>query len=455
MSSKKSRPYSVDGSQYSFEFGDDGKLIGIKKEDDNGEYQPVDPASVEFSSLELSEEALDAYNVNKFGGNLDAYEEIVDISTDLLVQQFHDDEEKKSTNQAVIAPANTDVATTSDPGNLAFRDTKGNESGSYEFERNRKVYGQDYINGEAKALTVLAYPYDIDPHQDHMKITKYNYERKVKEDLPNSGKTTNKTLFNLSGPGDDVTGNTYMGSVVLPMPKVTDVNGVDYGENKLSLGGLAAMSGLNVLDYITREGVKEEDAASLKSIAEIGTDIGLKKEDLKSFGEAVVTSGVSQIAGALTGTNLEPNTILARRGGKVLNPNAEMLFDGPVIRDFNFDFLMIARSEREGKEIRKIIRFFKLGMAPKYQDKLFLQNPDVFVLEYKNGPGQNDTLNTVNRFASAMALQTMSIDYAPNGYWSAYRDSQPVALKMSLNFTELRPVYQADQLDTPEDSVGY
>ena len=250
-------------------------------------------------------------------------------------------------------------------------------------------------------------------------------------------------------------GNTYMGSVVLPMPKVTDVNGVDYGENKLSLGGLAAMNGLNVLDYITREGVKEEDAASLKSIAEIGTDIGLKKEDLKSFGEAVVTSGVSQIAGALTGTNLEPNTILARRGGKVLNPNAEMLFDGPVIRDFNFDFLMIARSEREGKEIRKIIRFFKLGMAPKYQDKLFLKNPDVFVLEYKNGPGQNDTLNTVNRFASAMALQTMSIDYAPNGYWSAYRDSQPVALKMSLNFTELRPVYQADQLDTPEDSVGY
>ena len=49
----------------------------------------------------------------------------------------------------------------------------------------------------------------------------------------------------------------------------------------------------------------------------------------------------------------------------------------------------------------------------------------------------------------------MNVDYAPFGYWSAYRDSQPVAVKMDLNFTELRPLYQSDQLDTPEDSVGY
>ena len=48
----------------------------------------------------------------------------------------------------------------------------------------------------------------------------------------------------------------------------------------------------------------------------------------------------------------------------------------------------------------------------------------------------------------------MSVDYAPNGYWSAYKDSQPVALKMDLSFTELRPVYEGDQQLTPEDSVG-
>ena len=65
-------------------------------------------------------------------------------------------------------------------------------------------------------------------------------------------------------------------------------------------------------------------------------------------------------------------------------------------------------------------------------------------------------LDTVNRFnPGGLALTTMNVDYAPNGYWSAYEDSQPVAIKMDLNFTELRPLYQGDQSSTPEDSVGY
>ena len=65
-------------------------------------------------------------------------------------------------------------------------------------------------------------------------------------------------------------------------------------------------------------------------------------------------------------------------------------------------------------------------------------------LEYKNGVGDDDILKTVNRFSpGGLALTTIKVDYAPNGYWSAYQDSQPVALKMSLNFTELRPIYES------------
>ena len=117
---------------------------------------------------------------------------------------------------------------------------------------------------------------------------------------------------------------------------------------------------------------------------------------------------------------------------------------------------MVARSREEGQEIRRIIRWFKTGMAPKFNNSTFLNNPDIFTLEYKRGQGPMDQLDTVNRFSpGGLALTTMNVDYAPNGYWSAYEDSQPVAIKMDLNFTELRPLYQGDQLGTPEDSVGY
>ena len=117
---------------------------------------------------------------------------------------------------------------------------------------------------------------------------------------------------------------------------------------------------------------------------------------------------------------------------------------------------MIARSRQEGREIRNIIRWFKLGMAPQFNNSTFLNTPDIFTLEYKRGQGPMDQLNTVNRFSpGGLALRTIAVDYAPNGYWSAYQDSQPVALKMSLNFAELRPIYKGDHERLPEGSVGY
>ena len=95
-------------------------------------------------------------------------------------------------------------------------------------------------------------------------------------------------------------------------------------------------------------------------------------------------------------------------------------------------------------------------MAPQFNNSTFLNTPDIFTLEYKRGQGPMDQLNTVNRFSpGGLALRTIAVDYAPNGYWSAYQDSQPVALKVSLNFAELRPIYKSDHERLPENSVGY
>ena len=95
-------------------------------------------------------------------------------------------------------------------------------------------------------------------------------------------------------------------------------------------------------------------------------------------------------------------------------------------------------------------------MAPQFNSAALLNTPYIFTLEYKRGQADMDVLNTVNRFSKGgLALRTFAVDYAPNGYWSAYQDSQPVALKCSMNFAELRPIYQRDQEDTPKNSVGY
>jgi len=254
--------------------------------------------------------------------------------------------------------------------------------------------------------------------------------------------------------GDSVVGSELKGTILLPMPKVTDVNGVEWGKSELNSAGLVALNATNELTFRGRlSGKDEEDRLNDKAIREA---IASRREDrsLQEGASALYTGTIAKLAGTLTGSDLDADTFLARQGGKVLNPNAEMLFQGPVIRDFGFSFVMIARSEEEGREIRSIIRFLKLGMAPKFRSTTFLTNPDVFTLEYRSG---NKILNTVNRFSpGGLALTTMRVDYAPNGYWSAYRDSQPVAIKMDLDFTELRPIYEGDQADPKlEGTVGY
>ena len=454
MTAISSRPRVINGKTYSISIVD-GKLMGASEQTENGLYKPVDNNSSEFNIISSSSETLDAYNKAVYGSNKESYKQnISDIEAANFGEQsqFFNEQNKKFNNAQYIE-------TTTDKDGVATTTTK---TGGYAPTASK---GQRQI---------LSYPFGFDINQDHLKITKYEYRR---PDI-NMSKSGNVAMNIYTGEGrgtgdkglkkDKITARTtgdsvlgeILGSIFLPMPKVADVNGVEWGNSELTISGLAGL------------GAAEKLIAGTGGSGKDSTDIQKDKDALESLRESLDGQGgrnvagssnteflralkvktLSGLAGGLTGSNLDADTYLARTSGRVLNPNAEVLFQGPVIRDFSFSFVMIARSQREGAEIRKIIRFLKLGMAPKFRSTTFLKNPDVFMLEYRSG---NKVLNTVNRFnPGGLALKTMSVDYAPNGYWSAYKDSQPVALKMDLSFTELRPVYEGDQQLTPEDSVG-
>ena len=443
MKVKKSREYTQDdGSKVSFTFDRaDGRIIGISK---NG--KSVSPlSSTEFTNLSQSADALAAYNVAKFGNAKKSYTSDQPLTKSTFeVNNYHNEQAKKEANQAFI-----------------------------EQEKNALENVAPKENASPKGKTEsMMYPLDLNFKQDHFKITKYEYKRQdinqsksqrnveKRKDNPTRQDTRHgKTYEEANIAGDGVINSSKpLGSIFLPMPKATDVNGVEWGKSELTISGLAALGAANALTaggkFLART---DEEMKSDKEARELL----VKRRELDGsaateMGSALYTQAMSKLAGTVFGVELDVDTVLARQGGRVLNPNAEMLFQGPVIRDFAFSFLMIARSQKEGETIRKILRFLKVGMAPKFRTTTYLKSPDVFTLEYKNGPTDADQLKTVNRFnPGGLALTTMNVDYAPNGYWSAYRDSQPVILKMDLNFTELRPIYEGDQAGTPEDSVGY
>tara|TARA_B100000214_G_scaffold373295_1_gene353345 strand:- start:626 stop:2032 length:1407 start_codon:yes stop_codon:yes gene_type:complete len=468
MADTQSKVVAITGvtfSEVSFSFDKTtSKLSGIKEKTSNGRHKPVNPLSTDFTKVLESSQALDAYNIAKSKGTKTSYlpagSEVPTLDEGELVLKYNSD--LRAFNNASYIEGRT--ATTDNY--RSGRNVADRLPGTY----TDKTFFPGYNTSEEKVSKIFAYPLDINLNQDHMKIKKYKY---VRADVNMSKpRRVEKVATGKAGvykkiqvQGDKLIGSDVMGSIFLPMPKAQDVNATAWGKSELNASGLLALGSAELADSIfslggfipstsqqnreQRELQEEAKKNQQRGDATTGGGLGV-------FQAAVNQFNVS-IASALTGQELDQDTFLARTGGHVLNPNAEMLFQGPAIRNFNFSFTMIARSQREGREIRNMIRFLKTGMAPKFRNTTFIATPDIFTLEYKNGPTDDDILKTANRFSpGGLALTNMSVDYAPNGYWSAYRDSQPVAVKMDLSFSELRPIYEGDQTD-PElnDSVGY
>ena len=355
MASKKSKLYTVDGKRYAFGFDDNGKINSISQASTGRSktFTPVNPNTSAFSDIANSSSGVRAYNVNKFKGNKKSYVDTAVQATASELNSEYIKNSKSKTNEQFVEEENTDTIVE----NATPKD--------------------DYSSG---ASEIMSYPLDLNTSQDHFKIMKYKYQRRdVNASKPGGIELQNtggrqavkqkRNIKKINVAGDSVIGSQIGGSVLLPMPKATDVNGVEWGKSELTISGLAAVG---LTDKLTGSGrlagkTREEVEADKQAKAEIERGRNEFGSSFQQGASAMYAQTISKIAGFAFGTDLDVDTYLARSGGRVLNPNAEMLFQGPVIRDFNFSFLMIARSQREGNEIRKIIRFLKLGMAPKFR----------------------------------------------------------------------------------------
>ena len=386
---------------------------------------PVDPTNSLWNTIVTSDEAVSPFNIitGQSGKNP------IDFLAPTELQFKYFDEQTAKTNNGSLDPKSI---SSSDSGFYG----SGIVGGPKEFQQPSDTgSGYGALNSYSSAAGAYAYPIDMSTEQDHLMIKKYKYSR---------GGSVNQ-----SGPEGSVAGEEYAGFAILPMPKVSDSNGAEWGDSDLNVFGIAAAQALSS----TMNAAKDAVGGSFnindvpQNIRDFFTD-----DKVRSNAKGALAVGGALGASALLktiGVSIEPDTILARSTGFIANPNAELLFQGPVLRDFGFQFLMIARSQEEGAMIRKMIRWFKEGAAPKYRDAALLGTPDIFRLEYvtPTNPG------ILNKFHD-MALRTITVDYAPDGFWSAYEDAHPVACRMSLQFTELKPVYDQDY-GSEGSGVGY
>ena len=165
---------------------------------------------------------------------------------------------------------------------------------------------------------------------------------------------------------------------------------------------------------------------------------------------------------AALGVNIDVNQAITRVSGAVRNPNLELLFKGPALRSFSFTIRLTPRSPEESKRIRMIIRVLKQHSAVKRNSQVLdgdnnflIGTPDVFKLRYIKARTQKD-IKGLNKFKTC-ALNSISVDYTGEaGRFAAYEeDSQPVTTIITLQFTELTPIYDADYAEfLSDDDVG-
>lgn len=278
----------------------------------------------------------------------------------------------------------------------------------------------------------LVYPTGLgDFGQDFIKFTAYSYGGRTFSPGANAAETLSLGI----GPrnfGD------IKGSVSLPIqPSITDSNTVQWGSENLN--PITAF------------------AASLSFGAM--SNPGKSFNDALETAERLINSNKNTSPAVrlyLAGKAASVNGLLSRIGGGILNPNMELLFQGPQLRPFTFVFRLSAREKEEANKIRKIIRYFKQNMAVKtVEGNLFLKAPNIFEIHYRQGRNKSEDHPSLNRIKKC-ALQSCNVDYTPDGSYMTFNDENNtmVSYNLTLQFQELEPVTSRDY-DMPLDQIGY
>ena len=233
-----------------------------------------------------------------------------------------------------------------------------------------------------------------------------------------------------------------IGSVFLPMqPGLAESTSVNWGGETMNAIEAAAAN----IAGSTIEGAGKSSREMMAGL------VGSSKEGLKTiFDKAGGGVGGKEVAAYFAGQAVGKN-VLTRTTGKIMNPNLELLFSGPALRTFSYNYKFTPREEKEAREVRNIIKFFKKQMSPKRKGKIFLESPNVFKLKYifKSG-GQHPFLNKIK----LCALTSFNVQYTPDGSYMTYDDGSMTSYTASMTFQELNPIF-ADDIDMSSNDMGF
>lgn len=216
--------------------------------------------------------------------------------------------------------------------------------------------------------------------------------------------------------------------IKLPIPSnLIDAHNMSYADKQIGLYGVLKDTGLiGGLD----------DAFKGKNVSE-----GRIREIFKELGQTVSSGeAMTYAARAVIGSlNDAAGTAFERYTGTILNPFQALQFQGINLREHTFTYKFSPNSPDESRELRKIIKEFKIRMHPEEgTHRLTYTFPDVCDISF--GPAIDNLY-----FIKKCFLKSMSVNFAPQGTPAFFAETrEPVEMEITLNFGEIEPWIRDD-----------
>ena len=307
------------------------------------------------------------------------------------------------------------------------------------------VWAQPRVNEGKVGSTsnTIRYPssYPITADTDYVSVDFYNYQppfgnipgqtTEVEEDDGSTGQVYQNYHHSI---GDNALTERADGykSILLFMPE--DVN-TQYGAN---WGGVG--TGIGQRGFAEVVGSREKNLGKMWSATKDTFTGGLVID-----GYAVAKNMMNLTMGG----NMTADQLISGVSGRIINPNVELMYEAPELRGFNLNFKMMPRDPQEGRDIFGICQTLKKAMLPSWGGKIkdsdkgvgsLLTLPKIVSVKFMTG-------NVLNKYVTQYkpcAITNVSINYTPDGSYATYQDGSPVATLLSIQFKELKLVFEQE-----------
>lgn len=141
--------------------------------------------------------------------------------------------------------------------------------------------------------------------------------------------------------------------------------------------------------------------------------------------------------------------------GKVLNPQLELLYESPSLREFQFDFRLVPRNQAEadtlfgtngGRNRDGIINMFKYWAAPAIPDNVggrYFIPPAQFEIEFHDPNNMNGTNDFLFKTKKCV-LTGITVNYDGPGGYASFKGGVPVEVRLQLQFKETVMLSRSD-----------